>query len=102
MNIVKYAGAAREELKREDFAFSDKKVQGAEVGKRGDDLYVLSPRRFKLRGETKEDVFVLSGSGYIKWKRGEIPFAAGDAFTADEAGEYELNGNCVFAVIRHP
>lgn len=100
MNIVKNAGTAREEVKKEQFAFSGKKVQGADVGKRGRDLYVLSPSRFKLRGEGKEEIFVLSGGGFIKWKRGEIPFAAGDSFLADDAGEYELNGNCVFAVLR--
>ena len=99
MELIKIAGGARREDKSA-FVFSEKKVQGAELGKRGDDLYTVSPGRFKLFAEGKERVNILEGSGYIKWKRGEIPFCAGDAFEADGAGEYEVNGNCTFIVQR--
>ena len=101
MNIIKEAGCARQTDKG-GFAFSDKTVQGAAVGKRGDDLYVISARRFKLYTEGQERIDVLAGSGFIKWKRGEIPFCEGDAFEADAAGEYELNGACTFTVTRKP
>ena len=97
MKIVKMAGGARRQ-EESGFTFSDKKVQGASVGKKDDDLYIISPRRFKLYTEGTETVHVLSGSGYIKWKRGEIPFAAGDAFLTEAPGEYELNGACEFTV----
>lgn len=100
MNIIKIAGGARHEEK-DAFAFSDRKVQGALTGKRGNDLYVISPRRFKLYSDGKEQINVLAGGGYIKWQRGEIPFTEGDAFETDAAGEFELNGNCAFTVIRN-
>ena len=99
MNIVKTAGGARPQEKQA-FAFSEKTVQGAKVGKRGEDMYIESPRRFNLYTDAKERVEVLEGGGYIKWKRGEIPFSAGDAFDVDAPGEYELNGACAFAVLR--
>lgn len=97
MDIRKIAGGACREEK-EAFIFSEKTVQGAKVGKRGADMYIESPRRFKLFSDAKERVDVLEGEGFIKWKRGEIPFSAGDAFETDAAGEYELNGNCAFTV----
>ena len=99
MELNKIAGGARIHDK-EAFCFSEKKVQGALVGKNGKDLYVLSPRRFKLFAEGRERLDILEGEGFIKWKRGEIPFAAGDAFEADGAGEYEVNGGCAFTLTR--
>lgn len=101
MKIVKMAGGARRQ-EESGFTFSDKKVQGASVGRKGDELYIISPRRFKLYTEGTETVHVLSGSGYIKWKRGEIPFAEGDAVLAEAPGEYEVNGACTFIVTKAP
>lgn len=85
---------------KEDFAFSDKTVQGAKVGKCGGAQYVISPRRFKLYAEGTDTVHILAGSGHFKWARGEMPFAAGDSFSAENIGEYEVNGNCEFIVVR--
>ncbi len=97
MKIDKIAGGARPSDKK-DFAFAENEVQGARVGKNGAKRYIASARRFKLRGEENERIDVLAGSGAIKWKRGEIPFAAGDAFLTEAPGEYELNGACEFTV----
>lgn len=85
----------------EEFAFSEKKVQGARVGKRGETmLYIESPRRYKLYTDGADRVHILSGSGHFKWARGETPFAAGESFLAEQTGEYELNGACTCIVER--
>lgn len=86
---------------QEDFVFSDKTVQGARLGKRGDDLFVCSQRRFKLFSEGVDEVHFLEGNGHFKWARGETDFAAGDAFRVAQAGEYEVNGKCTFVVLRN-
>ena len=85
----------------EEFAFSEKTVQGARVGKKGDSLYVISPRRFKLYAEGRDTLVVVRGEGFIKWARGEAPFRTGDCFAAEACGEYEVNGDSEFAVLRH-
>lgn len=98
MKLIKIA---REQAPaREDFVFSDKTVQGATVGKCGTSLYIISPRRFKLYTDGTDTVHILSGAGHFKWARGETPFAAGESFSAENVGEYEVNGNCEFAVVR--
>lgn len=85
---------------KSSFSFSDKTVQGARVGKNGADLYICSPRRFKLYAEGCEKLCIVAGEGFLKWARGEIAFRAGDCFLADRCGEYEVNGNSEFAVLR--
>ncbi len=98
MKLIK---VAREQVPaKENFVFSDKTVQGATVGKSGASLYIISPRRFKLYSEGTDTVHILAGAGHFKWARGETPFAAGDSFSAENAGEYEVNGNCEFIVVR--
>lgn len=82
------------------YAVSPGKVQGAVVAKKRDDLLVISPRRFKLHTDRKELLYILEGAGHIKWARGEIPFEKDDCFLADDCGEYEVNGNASFLVIR--
>ena len=98
MKLFKTEGTALPE--KENFIFSEKKVQGAEVGKYGNDLYVRSPRRFKLFTEGTDTICIEEGSGHFKWARGEIGFNAGDAFQAEAVGEYEVNGCCTFFVLR--
>ncbi len=61
---------------------------------------VETPRRYKLFTEGRDELYILSGSGHFKWARGETPFAAGESFVAENAGEYELNGACTFIVAR--
>ncbi len=75
-------------------------VQGGEMRTRGRDRLVESGGRFKLDCETRANLFILSGEGYIKWARGETAFAAGDAFALEETHETELNGVCAFLLIQ--
>ena len=82
-----------------EFVFSDKTVQGARMGKKGESLYISSPRRFKLFAKGSETLCIVRGEGHIKWKRGEIPFCAGDVFAAEDAEEYDLCGAGVFFII---
>lgn len=82
------------------YTVSPGKVQGAIIAKNGENLSVISPRRFKLHTEQKEILYILEGKGHIKWARGEIPFTRDDCFLADSCGEYEVNGNASFLVIR--
>lgn len=83
-----------------DFAFSDKTVQGAKLGKKDNFLFVRSPRRYKLFAEGTDEVTFLEGAGHFKWARGETPFAAGESFLVQDCGEYEINGACAFIVAR--
>ncbi len=76
------------------------RVQGALMRKRGDDRLVESGGRFKLECTGKMRLFILSGEGHFKWARGETPFAAGEAFALDGAGECDLYGICAFLVAR--
>lgn len=85
---------------KEIFTFSEKPLQGATVGKFGDALYILSPRRYKLFTEHSDEIHILEGNGHFKWARGETPFSAGQSFFAEGLGEYEVNGNCTFIVCR--
>lgn len=84
----------------EEFAFSDKTVQGAKLGKRGNMLYVVSPRRFKLYAEKADTLTFLAGNGHFKWARGETDFAAGESYRIEGEGEYEVNGSCTFIAAR--
>ena len=84
----------------EEFAFSDKTVQGAKLGKKDNFLFVRSPRRYKLFTEGTDEVTFLEGAGHFKWARGETPFAAGETFLVQACGEYEINGACAFIVAR--
>ncbi len=76
------------------------RVQGAEKRVYGSALKVCSDKRYKLFTETKDYIKILSGGGFIKWSRGETPFAAGDIFLAEAIGEYELSGACEFIAVR--
>ncbi len=67
-------------------------VQSGRLFRGGNYLRIESGGRFKRFCAGRELVGVAEGSGFIKWARGETPFAAGDAFEADGEGEYELYG----------
>lgn len=90
----------RELPQEKDFIFSEKPVQGARLGKAGNDLYIASPRRYKLYTDKTDTVCILDGQGHFKWARGETNFAAGETFLVQECGEYEVNGACTFIVLR--
>ncbi len=85
---------------RSDFSMQENAVQGAHIGKSGNALLIVSPRRYKLFTEGTDRVKILEGAGFFKWKRGETPFRAGDCFAVCKVGEYELNGAGTFIVLR--
>jgi len=89
------------DFKEEDFTFTAEKVQGAKVGKKGNAIFVISPKRFKLYTEKTDLVKILSGTGHFKWARGETDFAAGDVFKISPDGEYEVNGAATFIAVRN-
>lgn len=85
---------------KENFSFTGKKVQGAEIGMFGSARYVISPRRFKTVCDDTLAVHILQGNGHFKWARGEMPFSAGESFLAENIGEFEINGNSEFLLLR--
>ena len=99
MKIRKITAATAEEeqiiqrlfaLNETNAPFSETKVQGANIFQGDGIVYASSPRRFKLFTKTRD----------VKWARGEMDFRCGEAFEIEQAGEYEVNGKCVFAVYR--
>ncbi len=78
------------------------RVQGGEKRARGNVLHVVSGGRYKLFTEGVDYVKILSlsGTGFIKWARGELPLSEGDIVAAEQPGEYEINGLCTFTAIR--
>ena len=100
MKIIKI-DLTKELPQEKDFIFSEKPVQGARLGKSGKNLYICSPRRYKLYTDTSDTVCFLNGSGHFKWARGEMNFTTGDTFLVQECGEYEINGACTFIVLRN-
>ena len=75
-------------------------VQGGLKYTNGNLLKIESGGRYKLFTDTCDYIKFLQGSGHFKWARGETDFSAGDIFIAQETGEYEVNGKCVFLVLR--
>jgi uncharacterized cupin superfamily protein len=84
----------------DEFTMQENTVQGAKIGKKDNALFIVSPRRYKLFSESTDFVWVVTGKGHFKWKRGETDFSAGDCFEVAEVGEYELNGDGSFVVVR--
>lgn len=82
-------------LAKEAFG-APRSVQGGILCEHGDVKRVESPKRFKLFSEGALLVRIETGSGFIKWKRGEFPFGAQDVLRVEGAGEFELNGACTF------
>ena len=99
MKLIKARSGETTPLSKENFS-DFKTVQGARMAQKDSAVYAESPRRYKLFCDTAHEIYIISGAGFIKWARGELPFTAGDCFCAEEIGEYELNGNCVFEVIK--
>ncbi len=71
-------------------------VQGAVLSACGEVKYVKSPKRFKIYSNGTLLLRITEGGGFIKWARGEFPFAAGDILRLNNVGETELNGACAF------
>lgn len=82
------------------FSMQENTVQGAKIGKCENALLIVSPRRYKLFTSGMDRVKIVKGVGFFKWKRGETKFAAGDCFSVSEVGEYEINGEGVYIVLR--
>ena len=80
--------------------FTDKKVQGANIFQQASVLYAVSPKRYKLFTNGLDIIYFFDGVGHFKWARGEINFQKGDCFQVESVGEYDVNGNCSFAVTR--
>lgn len=85
-------------FQEKDFIFSDKMVQGAFVAKKENALFVRSRSRYKLECDGVHVVYA-DGEGYVKWKRGEFPFSAGDVLRLEKTGEYEINGKGNYLII---
>ncbi|MBO5525684.1 MAG: hypothetical protein J5993_02945 [Clostridia bacterium] len=83
----------------QDFTFSEKKVQGATIGKKDDALFIVSQSRYKLECDQKHLVYIAEGNGHFKWKRGEKDFHRGEGFLLEKIGEYELNGRGKYLII---
>ena len=63
-------------------------------------LLIESGGRFKRFCTGTEIVRIEQGSGHLKWKRGELPFAEGDIFAAEDVGEYDFYGGGVFLIVK--
>lgn len=86
---------ARLLLPKEAFC-SPRTVQGGTMAQANGVKRVESPKRFKLFSEGVLLLHIAEGNGFIKWKRGEIPFCADETLRFERAGEIELNGKCTF------
>lgn len=100
MNITKTTNEQIVNMTAEGFTMQENTVQGAKIGKKDNALLLLSPKRYKLFADGTDLVKIVEGSGFFKWKRGETKFSAGDCFEVSNVGEYEINGNGVYLVIR--
>lgn len=84
---------------REEFGEA-RAVQSGTVRVCRNAVLIESGGRFKRFSDAKEYIRIESGEGHIKWKRGELPFCAGDVFLADEAEEYDFYGAGIFLVVK--
>lgn len=91
-------------LSPEKFDLSGPTVQGAKCAKLESDgkIYncTVSPRRFKQFAETAIILYIYSGDGFIKWKKGETKITQGSVYKIAPIGEYEINGNCTFILTK--
>lgn len=101
-SLKKISSSPLFDLPEEEFVFSEQSVQGAKTAKRGNDVLILSPKRFKLftEGVDYVKILVLNGEGHFKWSRGETKFLEGDEFEVNGVGEYELNGDGKYLIVR--
>lgn len=97
MGTIERTAERDERLFLAEEQFSDARaVQGGVLSVCGDVKHVKSPKRFKLYCDGTLLLRIAEGKGFIKWARGEFPFAAGDILRLRNAGEAELNGACAF------
>lgn len=75
-------------------------VQSGSVRSGENALLIRSSGRFKRFSDAKEYLRIEEGGGYIKWKRGELPFSAGDVFFADAPEEYDFYGAGKFLIVK--
>ncbi len=89
-------------VKEENFVYSEKSVQGAKTANFKNALLIESPKRFKLFTEEVHFVKILKSAdgAHFKYSRGELPFKEGDCFEVNGVGEYELNGDGIYLVIK--
>ncbi len=100
MNIQKIAALPAEIAIPSANAFSEARtVQNAAVCSAEGALRITSSGRFKRFAAPAEYIRIERGSGYIKWKRGELPFAEGDLLYAERADEYDFYGAGDFLVL---
>lgn len=85
---------AREEFK------DARKVQGGTVSVCRNAVLIESSGRFKRFSDAKEYIRIEAGEGHFKWKRGELPFSAGDLFFADALEEYDFYGTGIFLIVK--
>ncbi|MGN0823172.1 MAG: hypothetical protein ACI4NG_05305 [Candidatus Gallimonas sp.] len=76
------------------------RVQGGVKRALGNAIRVESGGRYKLFTDGCDYIKIHAGDGFFKWARGETPFRGGEIFLAEAPGEYEVNGVCVFTVVR--
>ena len=75
-------------------------VQSGSVCSGENALLIQSSGRFKRFSDAKEYLRIEEGAGHIKWKRGELPFSAGDVFFADAPEEYDFYGAGKFLIVK--
>ena len=63
-------------------------------------VLIESSGRFKRFSDAKEYIRIEAGEGHFKWKRGELPFSAGDLFFADALEEYDFYGTGIFLIVK--
>lgn len=78
----------------------ERRVQSGSVRACGNALLIRSGGRYKRFASGAEYIRIAEGTGYFKWKRGEVPFAAGDTFAAVSVDEYDFYGEGVFLVLK--
>lgn len=63
-------------------------------------ILIESSGRFKRFPVGTEHIKILEGNGHIKWKRGDLPFTAGDTVLAEGLSEYDFYGTGRFLVLK--
>lgn len=83
----------------DDFS-APRTVQSCSVRTLGNATLVESSGRFKRFAVPCERILILKGNGHFKYKRGELPFAEGEAFLAEGLEEYDFYGEGTFLIVK--